>query len=164
MPFIFIDIETDDSEGFGLDPYRSRIVTFQAMTSPKNPLIIHEPKNLDVLKGKLENNTVVGHNIKFESKFLKLHFGITLRNVYDTMIAEQVIRGGTHEYISLKELVLQYCGVILDKSEQRTFKIGEELTESQKQYALQDILYLPEIMQKQQAKIKFMNPQNITEC
>jgi len=71
------------------------------------PLIIVEPKNLEILKTKLENNTVVGHNIKFEAKFLKHHFGITLWDVYDTMIAEQIIQGGTQPYIRLKELVLE---------------------------------------------------------
>ena len=160
MSFLFIDIETDDSEGCGLDPQRSQLVTFQAMTSAKNPLIIPEPKNLEVLKEKLENNTAVGHNIKFEAKFLKHHFGITLRDVYDTMIAEQIIQGGTQPYIGLKELVFKYCGGTLDKSEQRSFKMGGQLTESQQNYAVQDILYLPEIMRKQQAKIKSMNLQN----
>jgi DNA polymerase-1 len=160
MSFLFIDIETDDSEGCGLDPYRSQVVTFQATTSAKNPLIIPEPKNLEKLKKKLENITVVGHNIKFEAKFLKHHFRITLRDVYDTMIAEQIIQGGTQPYIGLKELAFKYCGVTLDKSEQRSFKMGEQLTESQQNYAIQDILYLPEIMRKQQAKIKLMDLQN----
>ena len=163
MSFLFIDIETDDSEGCGLDPYRSQVVTFQAMTSAKKPLIIPKPKNLQELKEKLENNTVVGHNIKFETKFLKHHFGIILRNVYDIMIAEQIIQGGTQPYIGLKELVFKYCGVTLDKSEQRSFKMGEQLTESQKKYAIQDILYLPEIMRKQQAKIKLMDLQNTVD-
>ena len=159
MSFLFIDIETDDSESYGFDPYRSQVVTFQTMTSAKKPLIIPEPKNLEELKETLENNIVVGYNIKFEAKFLKHHFGITLRDVYDTMIAEQIIQGGIQPYIGLKELVFN-C-VTLDKSEQRSFKMGEQLTESQKKYAIQDILYLPEIMHKQQAKIKLMDLQNI---
>jgi ribonuclease D len=41
--------------------------------------------------------------------------------------------------------------------------MGEQLTESQKKYAIQDILYLPEIMRKQQAKIKLMNLQNTVD-
>ena len=90
--FLFIDIETDDSKGCGLDTYRSQMVTFQAMISAKKQLIIHEPKNLEILKAKLENNTLVGHNIRFEAKFRKHHFGITLRDVYDTMMAEQIIQ------------------------------------------------------------------------
>jgi DNA polymerase I-like protein with 3'-5' exonuclease and polymerase domains len=41
--------------------------------------------------------------------------------------------------------------------------MGEQLTESQKKYAFQDILYLPEIMHKQQAQIKLMNLQNTVD-
>ena len=115
------------------------------------------------MKAKLENNTVVGHNIKFEAKFLKHHFGITLRNVYDTMITEQIIQGGTQPYVGLKELVFKYCGIMLDKSEQRSFKMGAQLTESQQKYAIQDILYLPEIMRKQKAKIKLIDLQNTVD-
>jgi len=153
MSFLFIDIETDDSEGFGLDPYRSKVVTFQAMTSAKKPLILKEPKNLDSLKEKLEHNVVVGHSIKFESKFLKLHFGVTLKNVYDTQLAENVLSGGTKPFCSLKDLVFKYCGVALNKDLQRSFVPGDTLSSEQVNYALQDILYLPGIMHKQLKEI-----------
>jgi DNA polymerase-1 len=153
MSFIFIDIETDDSQGFGLDPYRSKVVTFQAMTSAGKPLILHEPKNLDSLKEKLETNVVVCHNAKFESKFLKLHFCVTLKNVYDTQIAENVISGGTKPFCSLKDLVFKYCGVALNKDLQRSFVPGDTLSSEQVNYALQDILYLPDIMHKQLKEI-----------
>jgi DNA polymerase-1 len=161
MSFIFIDIETDDSNGFGLDPYRSKVVTFQAMTSAGKPLILHEPKNLDSLKEKLENNIVVGHNIKFESKYLKLHFGVTLKNVYDTQIAENVLAGGTKSLVPLKDLVFKYCGVVLNKDLQRSFIPGEILSSAQIAYALQDILYLPEIMRKQLREIDRLGLQDI---
>lgn len=161
MSFIFIDIESDDSNGFGLDPYRSTVVTFQAMTAAKKPLILHEPKNLDSLKEKLENNVVVGHNIKFESKFLKLHFGVTLKQVYDTQIAENVLSGGTKSLVPLKDLVFKYCVVVLNKDLQRSFIPGDTLSSAQIGYALQDILYLPEIMRKQLKEIDRLGLQNI---
>src|SRR5450759_1186146 len=131
MFFIFIDIETDNSQGFGLDPYRSTVVTFQAMTSAKKPLILKEPKNLDLLKEKLENNVVVCHNAKFESKFLKFHFGVTVKQVYDTKIAENVLSGGTKSLVPLKDLVSKYCGVVLNKDLQRSFVPGELLSSAQ---------------------------------
>jgi len=161
MSFIFIDIETDDSDGFGLDPYRSTVVTFQAMTSAKKPLILHEPKNLDSLKEKLENNVVVGHNIKFEAKYLKLHFGVTLKQVYDTQIAENVLAGGTKPLVPLTDLVFKYFGVVLNKDLQRSFIPGDTLSSAQIDYALQDILYLPEIMKKQLKEIDRLGLQDI---
>jgi DNA polymerase I-like protein with 3'-5' exonuclease and polymerase domains len=163
MSFIFIDIETDDSKGFGLDPYRSTVVTFQAMTTAKKPLILHEPKNLDSLKEKLENNVVVGHNIKFESKYLKLHFGVTLKNVYDTQIAENVLAGGTKSLVPLKDLVFKYCGVVLNKDLQRSFIPGGILSSAQIDYALQDILYLPEIMKRQLKEIERLGLHDILD-
>jgi DNA polymerase I len=161
MSSIFIDIETNNSQGFGLDPYRSTVVTFQAMTAAKKPLILKEPKNLDSLKEKLENNVVVGHNIKFEAKYLKLHFGVTLKQVYDTQIAENVLAGGTKSLVPLKDLVFKYCGVVLNKELQRSFIPGDTLSLAQIDYALQDILYLPEIMKKQLKEIEFLDLQEI---
>jgi DNA polymerase I-like protein with 3'-5' exonuclease and polymerase domains len=79
------------------------------------------------------------------------------------MITEQIIQGGTQPYVGLKELVFKYCGIMLDKSEQRSFKMGAQLTESQQKYAIQDILYLPEIMRKQKAKIKLIDLQNTVD-
>ncbi|MHC1757038.1 MAG: DNA polymerase [Methanosarcina sp.] len=167
MSFLFIDIETDNSEGFGLDPFRAKVVTIQIMAPTGNKIILKDPKSLDLFKTKLENNVVVGHNLKFEAKFLKYCFGITLKTVYDTMLAEQVISGGQLSGYakgnSLKDLVLKYCGVNLDKTEQCSFKAGEELSENQIQYALLDVEYLPEIMRQQQAKIKLLGLENIID-
>jgi DNA polymerase I-like protein with 3'-5' exonuclease and polymerase domains len=167
MPFLFIDIETDNSEGFGLDPFRANVVTIQIMAPTGHKIILKDPKSLDLFRTKLENNIVVGHNLKFEAKFLKYRFGITLKTVYDTMLAEQVISGGQlsgySKGNSLKDLVLKYCGVNLDKTEQCSFKAGEELSENQIQYALLDVEYLPEIMRQQQAKIKLLGLENIID-
>jgi DNA polymerase I len=161
MPFLFIDIETDDSQGCGLDPYRSKVVTFQAMTQAGKPKLLQEPKTLDALKSKLESWTIVGHNIKFEAKYLKLHFGVTLKQVYDTQIAENVLSGGTKSLVPLKDLVSKYCGVVLNKDLQRSFVPGELLSSAQIGYALQDILYLPEIMRKQLKEIDRLGLQDI---
>jgi ribonuclease D len=170
MAYIYLDIETDDSEGYGLDPYRTKVVTFQVLLPSGKYALIKDPKpeDLNNLRAALENNTVVGDNIKFECKFLKHHFGITLKNVFDTQIAEQAIYGGQlsasdepkigrkRPFIgkSLKHIAFRYCGVTLDKEYQRTFKIGQDLTPAQIEYALSDVKYLPEIMKQQQAKIR----------
>src|SRR5665811_286536 len=122
------------------------------------------PKSLDGYKSKLESSLIVGHNLKFDSKFLKQQYGITLKNVYDTYLAEITLSGGRlarRKGASLKDLVFKYCGVTLDKSEQLGFKKGEPLTAEQEQYALNDLKYLPEIMKQQQAKIKLLDLENI---
>ena len=159
MPILFLDIETT-----GLDPLTCELVTLQLMTSSGKSIIIKDPDTLEDIKQELESNLIVGHNIKFDSKFLKYHYGITLYNVYDTYLAEIALSGGRlarRKGASLKDLVFKYCGVTLDKSEQLGFKKGEPLTAEQEKYALNDLKYLPEIMKQQQAKIKLLDLENI---
>ncbi|HOW15052.1 DNA polymerase [Methanosarcina sp.] len=163
MVTFFVDIETDNSKDLGLDPYRSEIVTFQIMTGSKNPLVIQDIEGIKKYKDRLESSLVVGHNIKFECKFLKHHLGITLKNVYDTMVAEHVLTCGASGLTSLKSLVLKYCGINLDKGMQTSFAKGKELSQAQVEYAVQDILYLPEIMNQQMAKIKLLGLENILD-
>jgi len=161
MPVLYLDIETT-----GLDPLTCELVTLQIMHSKGESRIIKDPVTLKTVKPILERNLVVGHNIKFDSKFLKYHYGITLFNVFDTYLAEVAISGGKlarRKGASLKDLVFKYCGVTLDKSEQLGFKKGEPLTAEQEKYALNDLKYLPEIMKQQQSKIKLLGLENITD-
>lgn len=158
MAFLYLDIETDNSQGFGLDPFRSKVVTLQLLLPNGRPCIIKDPENLDALKPILERNIVVGTNLKFDIKFLKHHFGVNITKIFDIMIAEQVLSGGELTGFtkgrSLKDLVFKYCGVMLDKTEQIGFKHGVPLTKSQEEYVINDIKYLPQILKQQQAKIK----------
>ncbi|MDD4805150.1 MAG: DNA polymerase [Candidatus Pacebacteria bacterium] len=158
MAFIYLDIETDNSQGFGLDPFRSKVVTLQLLLPDGRPCVIKDPENLDALKPILERNIIVGTNLKFDTKFLKHHFGVNITKIFDIMIAEQVLSGGELTGFtkgrSLKDLVFKYCGAMLDKTAQTSFKFGVPLTKTQEEYAVSDIKYLPQILKQQQAKIK----------
>ena len=161
MSLLFLDIETT-----GLNPLTSELVTLQLLTPSGKSIIIKDPVTLEALKPKLEKSLVVGHNIKFDSKFLKYQYGITLYSVYDTYLAEIAISGGKlarRKGASLADLVFKYCDVTLDKSEQLGFKKGEPLTPEQQKYALNDLKYLPEIMKQQQAQIAFLGLENIID-
>jgi len=161
MSVFYLDIETT-----GLDPLSCELVTLQIMNSKGESRIIKDPVALKPVKPALERNLVVCHNAKFDSKFLKYHYGITLYNVYDTYLAEVALSGGklaSRKGASLADLVFKYCGVTLDKSEQLGFKRGEPLTAEQEKYALNDLKYLPEIMKQQQSKIKLFGLENIID-
>lgn len=158
MPVLYLDIETT-----GLDPLSCELVTLQLMTPSGKVLIIKDPASLEALRQKLESNLIVGHNLKFDSKFLKHHYGITLYHIYDTYLAEIAISGGTlagKKGASLKDLVKKYCGVTLDKTEQLGFKKGEALTAEQERYAANDLKYLPTIMKQQQTQIMLKDLEN----
>ncbi|KKG66210.1 DNA polymerase, partial [Methanosarcina mazei] len=151
--------------GFGLDVFNGKIVTIQILLPSGKTIILKDPGSLDNVKSLLENNLIVGHNLKFDSKFLKHHFGVTLYNVYDTYLAEIILSGGLyagkHGVTGLKDLVFRYCGQQMNKEEQQGFRYGVPLTQEQKQYAANDLKYLPEIFKQQQAKIKLLELENI---
>ena len=154
---VYLDLETDNSHDHGTDPYRSKIVTLQAMLANGTK---HLWANEEVTGKRfrfIESCTVVGHNLLFEAKFLKQCLGITLVNVYDTMVAEHVLSGGSSGRTRLAELTEKYCGVKLDKTLQCSFVYGKELTEDQIKYAYQDIIYLPAIMEAQIKEIDRLN-------
>lgn len=154
MSTVYLDIETD-----GLDPFTCHVVTIQMLTAEGVFILLQDPTKEAVsnFAEDLENSLVVGQNLKFDSKFLKYHYGITLHNVYDTYIAELVLSGGLlagRKGAALKDLALKYCGKYMDKSAQLSFKLGQELTDGQIEYAKNDLAYLPEIMKQQLEKIK----------
>ena len=165
MPVLYLDIETDNTNGFGLDVFNGKIVTIQILLPSGKTIILKDPESLDNVKSLLENNLIVGHNLKFDSKFLKHHFGVTLYNVYDTYLAEIILSGGLyagkHGVTGLKDLVFRYCGQQMNKEEQQGFRYGVPLTQQQKQYAANDLKYLPEIFKQQQAKIKLLGLENV---
>src|SRR5450759_3350869 len=165
MPLLYLDIETDNTNGSGLDVFNSKIVTIQILLPSGKTIIFKDPKSLDNVKSVLENSLVIGHNLKFDAKFLKYHFGVTLYNVYDTYLAEIVISGGLyagkHRITRLSDLVGRYCRQKMNKEEQQGFRYGVPLTQEQKQYAANDLKYLPEIFQQQQAKIKLLGLENV---
>src|SRR5674536_265602 len=80
MSLLYLDIETDNTNGSGLDVFNSKIVTLQILLPSGKTLILKDPKSLNSVKSVLENSLLIGHNLKFDAKFLKYHFGITLYN------------------------------------------------------------------------------------
>jgi DNA polymerase I len=158
MPFIYLDIETDNTEQHGLDVFQSKIVTLQLLLPSGKVIIVKDPKNLDTLKPVLENNVVIGHNLKFDLSFLKYHFGININNIYDTMIAELILSDGLYagkkDVLRLKNLVQKYCGEHMDKTAQTSFVYGIPLTSVQEEYAANDLRYLPKIFNRQWSEIK----------
>lgn len=86
-----IDIETS-----GLDQFTHDIVLFQVGTlSDKQYLFDARKVNSDIILPLLTAPCwKVGHNLKFEGKFFKEKLGVDIVHMYDTMLAEMVIRGG----------------------------------------------------------------------
>ena len=159
---IGLDIETtkkyDKYTNEGLDPYTSKIVMIQ-IGDLENQYIIdyRDTKTLGKLKLLLEdkNCVKVGHNIKFEYKHIFVNEGIKINNVYDTMIAEQILYNGLYRGFSLLNLIKNYFNIVVDKDIRLGFlTIGSRpFTKSEIQYGADDITYPLKIKKEQFTRI-----------
>jgi len=152
MKILYLDIETE-----GLNPFEAPVVTAQVLNGKVH---IFQGDEIGQLKSVLESSLIVGHNLKFEQKFLKYHYGINLNHIYDTWLAEIIISGGLQagrQGTRLQDLAKKYCDIDMSKEQQTTFKRGQELTPEQIEYAALDVQVLPEIMKAQQEQIKALN-------
>ena len=152
MNRLFFDIETT-----GLDTFVDQPALIQVLPENGTPMLIQGDENIKALKPVLENNLLIGHNLKFDIKFMKYHCDLNITSVYDTYLAELVISGGLQagkKGAKLQDLALKYAGVEMDKSEQTGFKPDMTLTPSQVKYAALDVQVLPAIYKAQQVQIK----------
>lgn len=152
-----------DIEGTSLDPYSSTLLTVQIGTPEKS--FIFDARELDLgslprLKQFLENNKIIKilHNGKFDYKHVKQILGISISNIFDTMLTEAVLNAGLHNsYYSLKYLADKYTGIELKKSVRETFEYitpSTKLNESQLRYSASDTLILFPIFEEQLKKLK----------
>lgn len=157
-----IDIETTgrfnkyDKEG--LDPYLGKPIMVQV--GDKYDQVVIDTRVVDptpLLKMLKEQDThLIGHNLKFEYKFIKHHYGIELINLYDTMIAEMVIYNGLNKAMSLKALALRYLTLEIEKSTRNEFENikSKPFTYAQIVYGAKDVEYPIRIRDKQLYKIR----------
>lgn len=164
MNTIFIDTETT-----GLDPFNNKIILIQINQGSKIRLVktITEAK-ISEIKDLLENNLIVGHNLKFDLKFLKQQFNINPGNIFDTWIAEILISGGMKARqrgtTTLEAVTKERLDIKLNKNEglRQSFS-GKELTPEQIKYAMMDVAVLPAIYQQQQAQLKELGLEKVFE-
>ena len=157
---LFIDTETT-----GLDPLSNDLCLIQIKAGEKT-FIIDVGKigarnengfHFSGLEMMLEDKEIlkVFHNAVFDLKFLKRHLfpEIRFRNIFDTFLAEKVLTAGTKAGCSLKAVAKKYLGTEMDKAEQTSFKVGQDLTENQIRYAVNDVEVLSGIFEKQKLEL-----------
>lgn len=141
-----LDLETE-----GLDPYTSKIITYQIGNDDVQYVINHSDVPITEIKEELENeeHTFIGHNIKFDLKFI-LHQRIVVKKVFDTYVTEQILTNGLdykYPHRSLDYVCKRYTGVMLDKSVRGLIRRG--ITDTVIKYAADDVKYLNTIASKQ---------------
>jgi DNA polymerase-1 len=101
----------------------------------------------------LENPSItkIFHNARFDLEYLREN-GYWVENVFCTMMAEKVLTRGAGQSVSLAETLYRYFAVDLDKSVRQKFNKSWNgiWTDELVNYALSDVVYLPELKREQE--------------
>jgi len=142
-----------DTETSGLSSKYGKLFSIQFSDGEYNVLV---PISERVAAGELaeiltdERIVKIFHNAKFDLEFL-LEAGLSVSNVFDTMIAEKVLTRGANQSASLAETLYRYFAVDLEKSHRTKFtnKWDGIWTDELVEYALSDVVHLPRLMSEQ---------------
>jgi ribonuclease D len=142
-----------DTETSSLSARNGKIFSVQFSDGDLNVLV---PLSEGVPMGKLAeilsnpNIVKIFHNARFDLDFLR-ESGFQTHNIYCTMIAEKVLTKGANQSVSLAETLYRYFAVDLEKSHRSKFNRTWNgiWTNDLIDYALADVVYLPELMREQ---------------
>jgi DNA polymerase I-like protein with 3'-5' exonuclease and polymerase domains len=161
-----------DVESTSLEPYTGTLLTLQIGTDKISYIFDARKlpmKEMQNLKDLLEDKKIIKilHNGKFDYKYTKVHTGIRIDNIYDTMLAEVVLNAGIGKgFYSLKSLALKYADVNMDKAVRTTFlnvTPHQEFTEDQLRYGAIDTLILFPVFEAQVKRLKKENMLHIAK-
>ncbi|MFH0876509.1 MAG: ribonuclease D [archaeon] len=104
-------------------------------------------KNLEPLKAFFESEKVekIFHDVSFDFRVIKKHFGIVPKNIFDTQTAAKLI--GESE-ISLSDLMEKYLGITKNSTFQRSDWSTRPLDNEMIEYAAKDAHYLLHLREK----------------
>ena len=138
-----------DTETLGLIPRRDKLCLVQLSAGDGNAHLIqldrayYDAPNLKTL---MVNPAVtkIFHFARFDVAMMKYYLGIDTAPLYCTKIASKLTRTYTDKH-GLKDLIKELLGVELNKQQQSSDWGAHVLSDAQKQYAAQDVLYLHEL-------------------
>ncbi len=148
-----------DTETSGLDPFTKRVLLIQIGNEYDQFVfdVAKLGKAIYKLKPYLENPHSIKllHNADFDYRFLKINFGFELCNIFDTMLAELLLKKGVRNIsYGLADVTNKYVNTVLDKTLQKSFidlVYGESFSREQIEYAAKDVEFLERIFTAQQA-------------
>jgi len=148
-----IDIETT-----GLDPHTGNIIMFQIGDLERQFVVDVRSVDISGLLPLIFNDeiTLLGTNLKFEYKWLKVHYGVVLDKIIDVMLQETILHQGLDITKSLKDMSFRYLGYVADKTiRMRFLTIGDEpFSKDEILYGAYDVILPYMIHNKQLPKIK----------
>ncbi len=135
-----------DTETMGLKPQRDPLCVLQFSFGDGDAHIVQLDRNgydAPNLKRLLTDNKgdKLFHFARFDVAIIKKYLGLTLDPVYCTRSASKLVRTYTDRH-GLRECCRELLGVELNKQQQSSYWGAEELSEAQREYAANDVLYL----------------------
>ncbi len=141
-----------DTETMGLNPVRDRLCLMQLSSGDGNAhLVQFTDPDYDApnLKKMLADHSIdkLFHFARFDIAAIMAYLNVECAPVYCTKTASRLVRTFTDRH-SLKELCRELIGVELSKQQQSSDWGAAVLTEDQKFYAANDVLYLHQLREK----------------
>jgi ribonuclease D len=137
-----------DTETLGLRPARDRLCVVQISTGDGSAHLVQLDGKYDAprLKAVLEDPTVlkIFHFARFDVAMLKHYLGADTAPLYCTKIASKLVRTYTDKH-GLKDILKELLGIEANKQQQSSDWGAHVLSDAQKTYAAQDVLYLHEM-------------------
>ena len=138
-----------DTETLGLVPRRDKLCLVQLSSGAGNAHLVqldrtsHDAPNLKALFAN-PDATKIFHYARFDVAVIRHYLGVDTAPLYCTKIASKLTRTYTDRH-GLKDLVKELLGIELNKQQQSSDWGAHMLSDSQKQYAAQDVIYLHEL-------------------
>lgn len=139
-----------DTEAMGLHAGRDRLCLVQLSNGDGDAHLVRLPKdsydapNLRALFTD-PKITKIFHYARFDVGMIKAYLGVDVAPVYCTKIASKLVRTYTDRH-GLKDLLREILGVDVSKKEQSSDWGADTITQSQREYAANDVLYLHGLM------------------
>lgn len=154
------DILGVDTETTSLDVFKAKLCLIQIAAEEKNYVfdMRYDTAHSDIHPSLFvpcfynENIIKIFQNASYDTKIFKLATGSHIRNIYDPMLAEQLLHLGLHAKAGLKALVARYLFMEMPKEPGKTFSDYEQTYKPfQLEYAINDVVGL-DLIRKLQLK------------
>lgn len=138
-----------DTETLGLVPRRDKLCLVQLSSGDGNAHLVQlDRTSYDApnLKALFANTAVtkIFHYARFDVAVIRHYLGVDTAPLYCTKIASKLTRTYTDRH-GLKDLIKELLGIELNKQQQSSDWGAHVLSDPQKQYAAQDVIYLHEL-------------------